>query len=257
MKPVTGAESPSGYAVRSPDFAPATPQPTSPTCPCTTGMQVVVAQPSPSPSFWSRLTGRRPSGDQVLVPTPVAAPVRLIEPPPSPAPAPAGASAATPQQNWPTPHKVEPQQPAPANVSFQSRPLAHVRLPAASPTPAPVGPATEPAAGRVQPTSLPPAQTDPRREAGQPAHLATTVHLHPAPGAAAVTAPLKQADLRRIVQKACGKLASDIRVEARPNQQVLVHVVAAPASEQDLIAALLSIPEIAANNVKLEVHTSR
>jgi len=62
--------------------------------------------------------------------------------------------------------------------------------------------------------------------------------------------------LRRAVQKGCGKLAREVRVEKGKEGQLLVFVVGHRETEQQLIASLLALPEIASTSVKLEIHVS-
>src|SRR5262249_49130841 len=57
--------------------------------------------------------------------------------------------------------------------------------------------------------------------------------------------PADDAHLDRVIRAACGNLARSVRVETAADGQPIVHVHAAPASEQEIIGKLLAIPEIA------------
>jgi hypothetical protein len=82
----------------------------------------------------------------------------------------------------------------------------------------------------------------------------------PSIGSTALPGPMggvvSAAQLRKAVQKGCGKLAREVRVEKGKENQFMVHVVGYRETEQQLIAALLAMPEIAATNVRLEIHVS-
>jgi hypothetical protein len=64
------------------------------------------------------------------------------------------------------------------------------------------------------------------------------------------------AHLKEVVETACGKLARAVRVESGQDGRDVVHVTAAPSAEDQVIGKLLAVPEIAASNIKLQIHLS-
>jgi hypothetical protein len=64
-------------------------------------------------------------------------------------------------------------------------------------------------------------------------------------------------DLVDRVQKACGKLAREVKVEGGKDGTVSVHVFAMPATEHLLVTRLLQVPELSASNVSLNVHMAK
>jgi hypothetical protein len=64
------------------------------------------------------------------------------------------------------------------------------------------------------------------------------------------------AHLRTVIQKGCGKLAREVRVEKGKEGHLMVHVIGYRESEQQLIATLLALPEVASTSVRLEIHVS-
>ena len=109
----------------------------------------------------------------------------------------------------------------------------------------------------------PPALADPAQApqvVPKPASPAVIrVSSKPTPTAPAVasgyTTEVTPVQLSRIVQKACGKLARQIRVERGEYHQLVVHVTGEPAAHESLVAALLSgFRSLPRTNVKLEVH---
>jgi hypothetical protein len=188
-------------------------------------------------------------------------------------------------KEWPAAHRAEPCVPSKAGVPFQSRPLlvsqrAEKAAPAPSPAPGTLVKPGEPplavkdAPGAVKPSTpapAPPVVHDPILSESRPAAASPPVlrvSNKPAPTAPAKkaeaqpTAPASDyiyvtpAQLTGIVQRACGKLANKVRVEKAADHHLVVHVFGTPATHERLITALLEIPQLAASNVKLEVHVA-
>jgi hypothetical protein len=64
---------------------------------------------------------------------------------------------------------------------------------------------------------------------------------------------MSPADLKKAVEKACGGLAREVKVTAGPDKTLTVRVVA-HGSELEVMKKLLALPEMAAANVKLDLH---
>ncbi len=62
--------------------------------------------------------------------------------------------------------------------------------------------------------------------------------------------------LRKAIVVACGRMVREVRVDKGSDRLTVVHVVADPVTEQQLIGKLLALPEITATNVRLEIHVS-
>jgi hypothetical protein len=261
----------------------------------TKGMQLAVVPPIPKepvskPSLWERLTSlahRKPKETAVIVAMPGANQAKPAEPATSTQPklqptastttstAPKVGTTATP---WPPAYRGQPGAAAAATENsdqFRSTllvrrpsppPVAEVSLPPlTNQTPAP--PAL-PAVSTSSPASpvVRVAGSSTQPSAPVVAAAASTVPVKspsappPVVGSTALPGPMvpivSPAHLRTIVQKGCGKLAREVRVEKGKEGQLMVHVVGNRESEQQLIATLLALPEIASTNVRLEIHVS-
>ncbi len=157
---------------------------------------------------------------------------------------------------------------SPPNEPLQNRPLATFRIPArqnASPAmpqssqpvvqqPTTVVPATGPSV--VQASSAPQARVVaplaaapeiiPQRHSAQ-AEIKEDLNSPP---------PIRmtEKELHKRVGEACGKMAKEVRIEVLPDQKILVHVYALPATEHLLVSRLLHVTELGARNVQLHVH---
>jgi osmotically-inducible protein OsmY len=269
-KPATYFEQPSGYATTPPTTVQPVPVQTLPSysnCTSCNKNVKLTAVPAPShPSLFERLKSlvqsKKRTETTVIVATPAAsAPIQSAkapEPPMAPVQTTAATSATTPA-NWPPAYRDATAVPGPASSPYQPKPLLLIRRPVPpsvpeTPVAVPVAPAPAPAANA--PASPPvihvsaiTSSTSAPRPAVSPAASA------PAP-AAARTVSQSPAQLRKAVQKVCGKMAREVRVDKGSDHQTILHVVADPATEQQLIGKLLAMPEITATNVRLEIHVS-
>ncbi|MFO0845293.1 MAG: BON domain-containing protein [Gemmataceae bacterium] len=233
--------------------------------PGTAGEEVTAAQTAKQP---------KPIKARVVETTPVSAPrvvpIPTPEPPPAPPEAPRQFAEAKP---WPpafrpspvTPASV-PASPAPANVTYVSRPLATLSsAPPPPPVPhvAPPAPPVRPVA-QVPPPALPvappsvvqtsapqPRVVAPEAPRAEPASSSPVMKVN-----VAEVPPIRltENDLKKRLSDACGKLARDVRIELVPDGSVIVHIFAMPATEHLLMARLLHVHELGAKNVQLHVH---
>jgi hypothetical protein len=148
----------------------------------------------------------------------------------------------------------------PPGPTFQSRPLLLSRpLPALTQEPPVLTAAESPPVqtAKAQATATVPAGYAPERALPGLVHVSAkpaAVETKPAVSQVPWIAEMPPAQMVQLVQKACGKLASQVRVQSDARHQMVVHVSGSSSAHDPLIAALLSIPELSASNVKLEVH---
>jgi hypothetical protein len=235
---------------------------------CSAGMQLVVVPPSPEPTFWQRLHPHRPLLEEPARPVPAPAqlvdarpPAKAVEPGvPAAVPVPTGDGAPCHTRSA---CDIGPRGGAiitvPPGSTFQSRPLLLSR-----PLPAPTQEPPVLTAPEAPPIQTAKAQAAPAVSQGYAPERALPGLVHvsakpaeetkPAVTQTPWTADVPPAHLVQLVQKACGKLASQVRVQSDACHQMVVHVTGSSSAQDPLIAALLSIPELSASNVKLEVH---
>ncbi len=280
---------PAGYATPMPSFLqPMSVQslPSYPTCTsCTKGMQMAVVPPTPQqpvsqPSLWERLTSfvnHKPKETTVIVATPPASTAKLAAAPmPAPvvkqpvtqtaaAPAASSATRTSTTTAWPPAYRGQPTASFPDNSDPFKTQTLQVRRPSPPPTAelAPLPPAvqtTSPAPSPVIRVSASTSTTQTTPPVVSALAATQPVKTPPPVGRTAVPGPMgavvSPVALRRAVQKGCGKLAREVRVEKGKEGQLMVFVVGHRESEQQLIASLLALPEIASTSVRLEIHVS-
>lgn len=72
-------------------------------------------------------------------------------------------------------------------------------------------------------------------------------------------APMKMSskELSERVKASCGKMVRDVKIELGADRKIMVHVYATPATEHLVVGKLLAMPELAASNVKLQLHLAQ
>jgi hypothetical protein len=280
----------SGYGALTPSILQPTPVQSLPSYPpctsCTKGMQLAVAAPTQkepvrSPSLWERLTSfahRKPKETTVIVASPPpATPAKTVQSPnsmPVGIQATAAATTTTPAPrvgttatNWPPAYRGQQTAAAPSDATDQFRqPTLQVRRPNPPPLAelSPLPPAVQTSSAAPSPVIRVSSTTT----TGQSATPVVAAVASATPGKAAPSVvgttslpgpmgpPLSPIALRKAVQKGCGKLAREVRVEKGKEGQLKLHVIGYRESEQQLIASLLALPEVASTSVRLEIHVS-
>lgn len=248
-------------------------------CACTQPTTVILpapqmkpaAEPAPAPKVMEPVgqttpvlagpageTKPMPAEAMTALPAPVVQPpvvsttVKETKPLPAETTAP-GAAALPTTEAWPPAHDVRPVTAAPRDTIFRSRPLAGLaaRAPtrqpaetiAAPPAPAPAAPKPMPEVKPAMPEPVTPvaAKLPPAAAPSEPA---------------AAPAPMRMTskELVERIKAACGKLVRDVKLEPGADRQIVVHIYAKPATEHLLVGKLLQMPELAASNVRLQLH---
>lgn len=139
---------------------------------------------------------------------------------------------------------------APSAVSLQPVPKqpqsqTSTPLPPIGTAPTPLVPPVQPGTVPPTPTQVPPVQTQ-----TVPPSRAIAAHATALPTASS------PAELQRLVRNHCGRMAKDVQVELQ-GQNMLVRVTAEQSVEQQLLNRLLQLPQLAAENVKLQIVLGR
>jgi hypothetical protein len=213
-----------------------------------TGSVVAVIPPgSPGPGFPVgpvRTPVAAPPAQAVATPAPEQGPELGDPPAPAAPPRLTPTAASVPQERvtpaWPPAHRVQPADavpytPAPAGAAFRPKPLV------ISPTPVgPQQPAAAPSQVRLTVT----------HQAGE-AKPVTPV------SGQAVRTDVQPTYLLQSIRQACGKLAQEVRLDIGPDHAPVVRVVATKAVEQDLLKALLAVPEVGVASIRVEVNITQ
>ncbi|MGL4554417.1 MAG: BON domain-containing protein [Gemmataceae bacterium] len=233
----------SGYATGST----ATPDglPGYPACdPCAGDVPLTAARVAPPPTLFSHLRG-------LVTPTKRA----VVDAPPPAAAAPSPVRVVTEAAPVVSP---EPVKPVPAPPPEPTRPAAvALTVPAAAPAVWPPAFATAPVTPYrplpvpVAETPLPPVTPVAAKE---PAEKAAPPAVAPAVMKVEKAKPTTPDQMRRAILAGCGKLVKDVKVETRPDGHAVYHLHASAKVEQELVAQLLTIPQVADSNAHIQIH---
>jgi osmotically-inducible protein OsmY len=215
-----------------------------------------VVQTTPVLSSMVNETRPMPAETELALPAPVVQPpivsttVRETKPAPVETTAPATAALPT-TEAWPPAHDVRPVTAAPREAIYRSRPLAG--LAARTPPPPPVETVAPALAAPAPPRPMPEAKpAAPAAVTPVAAKLPPTAPAEPAAGPAPMRMTSKE--LIERVKSTCGKLVREVKLEPGADRQIVVHIYAKPSTEHLLVGKLLQMPELAASNVRLQLH---